>query len=538
MSLLNESLLDVRTKNASNLSDEQFAQILSYDPVLNGIDVKDIDVLTNSKENSSRWLIKQYNSGDLFNYQPEEIQNLLVNFSKLKNRKGILKSNDINSYHNINELAQEVATGLNNLTDKQKAKDLNKQAHKEKKELEKTAREVGKEYFNNSVKLLFDGDDWEVWTPLTFEGSKLLRRGAVWCTGGDDRTHYDRYTREGMLYVIINKENMKKKYQLFVPYIDYDARHGREFRDENNDEVSFRKFCNENPELLDFFLTQDIVLNSYPNLDDPDVDDEWSEDKEMEVEDEYHLRYIEDTYEIGFGYYLPWMTQECKYISSDDVEEIIKSGFFESGNFSGWDSDSYYINTYRTIDFVEYIQWDDTALNDLKDEYVDETGNNVELKEFLYTLFQTKGKPFDENINKWLDSKCNSNDWTKDVYNNISKWCFNDDMVDSIVSKLQMFGFDAEQASKAYNPKEENCLFYNTWNGDFLIRMDDCHSVEQFYNEFTDNGRKTYSEVCDKIVGQGLKLVNIEEDYTTNFGYYEEMEQHIEDAKDIYHLFH
>ena len=46
MSLLNESLLDVRTKNANNLSDEQFAQILSYDPVLNGIDVKDIPGIT------------------------------------------------------------------------------------------------------------------------------------------------------------------------------------------------------------------------------------------------------------------------------------------------------------------------------------------------------------------------------------------------------------------------------------------------------------------------------------------------------------
>ena len=538
MVILNETLLDVRTKNAINMDDDTFAKVISYDPILAGIDVKDVEVLQNSKENSSRWLIKQYNSGDLFNYQPDKIKNLLINFSKLKNRQGILKSNDINSYPTIDNLAQEVAVGLNNLTDKQKAKDLNKQAHKEKKELEKTKREVGKEYFNNSVKLLFDGDDWEVWTPLTFEGSKLLRRGAAWCTGGDNRTHYDRYTQEGMLFVIINKKDQKEKYQLFVPYIDYDARRSREFRDEYNDEVRFRKFVHEYPELLKYFTNEDIILNSYPNLDDPDVDDEWSEYKENEVVAEYNLAYMEDTYEIGLGYYIPWMTQDCRYISSDDVEEIIKHGYFESSQFTGWDAENYYINTYRTIDFVNYIQWDDTLLNDLKDEYNDETGNNVELKDFLYTLFQTKGKPFDENISKWLDSKCKLNDWTKDVYNQITKYYFNDDMVDNITNKLQMFGFDASQASKSANYKEDTSLYYDKWKGNFLIRMDDCHSTEQFYNEYTDYGRKTYSEVLDEVVGQGLKLVNIEEDYTTNFEYYEESDGHIDDAKEIYNLFH
>lgn len=538
MVILNETLLDVRTKNAINMDDDTFAKVISYDPILAGIDVKDVEVLQNSKENSSRWLIKQYNSGDLFNYQPDKIKNLLINFSKLKNRQGILKSNDINSYPTIDNLAQEVAVGLNNLTDKQKQKDKERQEQKEKKELSRSDRVVGDTYLNGSVQLLFDGDNWEVWTPLTFEGSRVLRRGAVWCTGGEEPTHYNRYTQEGMLFVIINKKDQKEKYQLFVPYIDYDARHSREFRDKYNDEVSFRKFVHEYPELLKYFTNEDIILNSYPNLDDPDVDDEWSDDKEYEVSDEYHLAYMEDTYEIGLGYYIPWMTQDCNYISSDDVEEIIKRGYFESGQFSGWNAENYYINTYRTIDFVNYIQWDDTLLNDLKDEYNDETGNNVELKDFLYTLFQTKGKPFDENISKWLDSKCNLNDWTKDVYNQITKWYFNDDMVDNITNKLQMFGFDASQASKSANYKEDTSLYYNKNTGDFLIRIDDCHSVEQFYNEYTDNGRKTYGNVLDEVVGQGLKLVNIEEDYTTDFGYYEESDGHIDDAKEIYNLFH
>ena len=51
--LLNESLLDVRQKNASNLSDEEFKYLISFDPVLNNIQNLSNEVMASSPLNNN-----------------------------------------------------------------------------------------------------------------------------------------------------------------------------------------------------------------------------------------------------------------------------------------------------------------------------------------------------------------------------------------------------------------------------------------------------------------------------------------------------
>ena len=209
-SILNESLLDVRQKNASNLSDEEFKYLISFDPVLGNIQNLSNDVLASTPENYSRWLLKMNKIGELKNISPEKMQQYLKAFTQAKNRKNLLPSNDINSYKTIDELKNALSTAKDNLTANQK----NKDAKRNQKELQ-GEKKPGM-YMDGAVELLFNGDNWEVWTPHTYEGSKALRRGASWCTGGDNCLYYDNYTADGTLYVIINKDNQKEKLQLLV----------------------------------------------------------------------------------------------------------------------------------------------------------------------------------------------------------------------------------------------------------------------------------------------------------------------------------
>ena len=240
---------------------------------INNIQNLSNEVMASTPENYIRWLLKMNKLGELKNISPEKMQQYLKAFTQAKNRKNLLPNNDINSYKSIEDLKNALEDAKNNLTANQK----NKDAKRNQKELQ-GEKKPGL-YMNGAVELLFNGDEWEVWTPHTYEGSKALRRGASWCTGGDNCYYYDAYTADGQLYVIINKENQKVKLQLFVPN-DSDSNRPREFRDAENDSVKFREFVHDNPELLDFFLTQENVTNSYESLEDDSIDDEWDDDKE------------------------------------------------------------------------------------------------------------------------------------------------------------------------------------------------------------------------------------------------------------------
>ena len=281
---LDESLLDVRQKNAKNLSDEEFKQLMNYDPIISQIPSLDDSTMASTNESYSRWLLKMFKNGSLQNAEPEVVRKLLQDFEIAKKRRNLLPNNDINFYKSLNDLQSALNNISQNLTINQKNKDARKAQSVIKKELKPGM------YLNGGAELLYLNDNWEVWTPHTYEGSKALRHGAVWCTGGDTPSFYNSYTEEGQLFIIINRHDKNEKYQLFVPFEDYDNRHEREFRDKTNDSLSFREFVHNN-DLVDFFMTQDNVTNSYENLDDPNIDDEWNEEKEDEIMNTYNLKY-------------------------------------------------------------------------------------------------------------------------------------------------------------------------------------------------------------------------------------------------------
>ena len=519
-----ESLYDVKQINAKNVNDETWKHLISLDPTLNIENPLDDEQLKKSPEGMMRWILKRYNT--FTSTSPENIKNVFKQFNQLKNKKGLLKSNDINQYKSFDELASAV----NEVLPKMSINQQNKQAKKNAKEI--SSEKVLGLYMNGAVELLFNGDEWEVWTPHTFEGSKALRKGAVWCTGGDTPTHYDSYTNEGTLYVIIRKADATEKYQLFVSDDPQIASHGREFRDKDNESMRFRDLCNEYPELLDFFMTQENVLKSYPNLDDPDEDDEFDEDREYEIMDEYHLLY-NDMGELCIGYNIHWMTENCKYITDDNVYDILKYGYMES-SLDGYDVREYYENTIKNKYFVKDISWSDTELNDLYEKYEEDSKNPVSFETFLFTLFQTEDEEHNKEVEDWLTEHYDDENegWKDEIYDKITKYPFDDLIAGNVIDSLRGYGFDPQEAAR--NP--DDGMFLTNY-GDFMVKLDDCHSVEEFYRRYTHNGEKPFSDVVDEVTGGEIDLSDCEPSYCDDYYSYEGNDVHQEDASEIYKLF-
>lgn len=512
--LLIETLLDVRNKNASDLSDEEFLNLIKHDPKLTDIEVINDETLSSKPESYSRWLLKMNKKGELNQISHSHMQQLLKSFDQAKNRRNLLPNNDINSYKSVSELESAVETAKGSMTANQK----NKDAKRNQKAL------VGEKkpgmYMNGAVELLFNGNEWEVWTPHTYEGSKALRRGAVWCTGGDTDYHYKNYTEDGKLFVIINKEHNDEKYQLFVP--EYSGSIKREFRDKNNDQpMTFREFVHENKELLDFFMTQEIVTDNYENLDDPSINDEWTEDKEYEVMNEYNLGYDDYTGEICMYIDYYELLNTSYYTSSDMYKEFATNGYLD------YYSEDYANDVINEDIFADSINWHETQLKVLHTAYQAKTKKKVDFNTFLYTLFGTDGGSMgDDDVHNWL-VEMGGDDYRYNVRKKISKYAIQTNVEDFIYTALRNLGINFD--SRSYNSHD--------YMDSFPYIFDNCHSVQQFYEDIADNGEKSGADIMTEYniyIEEGEGEINPK---TESFDRYEGDELHEDDAKEIFDIF-
>lgn len=513
LNIINESLLDIKEKNAKNISNEDFSYIVSFDPKLYSIaDNLTPENMANANESYVRYLIKMFKKGQLNNQNKEKVQNLLNMFDYAKKRRNVLPNNDINSYNSFEDIESALSNISNNLTANQK----NKDAKKNQKELQGD-KKPGL-YMNGAVELLFNGDDWEIWTPRTFEGSKALRRGASWCTGGDNDYYYNRYISNGTLYVIMNKKNNNEKYQLFAPFPSSDF--SREYRDSANNELSFRNFVHSNKELLDFFLTIDDVNEAYPNLDDDNIDDEWSEEKDQEIMDEYDLMWTNDG-PLGINLYMPKVCIRCKYTDAEDYIQIIKDGYLDYPN--SHDINEFYEECIQDESFA-VLEWNDTYVGTLYKMYIKETGNNDTFLEFLYALFNTNDRGWNDyaNISDWLDDnrQDKSTSYSKQIRNIINTSIFDYALADDIFDNLSRLGIDTSNIGR---------------NEDYIIYpLNDIYSVQDFYETYIRTNKfNTFDEMYSYFDLYARERVSSDDvDYSAY-----EAEYINEDAEKIFDLF-
>ena len=89
---------------------------------------------------------------------------------------------------------------------------------------------------------------YDIYIPLTYEGSIRLGKGTQWCTATEETDeHYKIYTKDGTLYVLINKKNPKIKYQFH--------NEAKELANNNDYSLSPFTFAKLDKGLIDFFQT-------------------------------------------------------------------------------------------------------------------------------------------------------------------------------------------------------------------------------------------------------------------------------------------
>ena len=500
--LLDESLLDVRQKNASNLSDEEFKQIMSYDPIISQIDNLDDVTMASTNESFSRWLLKMFKNGSLQNAEPEQVRKLLQDFERAKKRRNLLPNNDINAYKKIDDLKNALDNTYRNLTINQKNKDARKAQSIFNQKLKPGM------YLNGGAELLYTNDNWEVWTPHTYEGSKALRHGAVWCTGGDTPSFYNSYTEDGQLYIIINKNDKDEKYQLFVPFAGQYTSREREFRDKDNESLKFREFVHDN-DLVDFFITQDNVTNSYENLDDPNIDDEWDDEREGEIAYQYDLGYDDYTGEVCMYISYSDLVRSTNYTSDDDYQDYASHGYLEDG-IQG-DYDRYISDVIGEDEFISAVDWESTDLMELYKFFKKDSGlTEYTFEDFIGTLFEGASHYNGDHYMKqeifdWFNNR--EYGWEQKVRDSISQSYLDEPYALFISNALRENGWNPPRPnynSYSYNRDNRYENYLESFSNSFKYVIDDCHSIQQFWEDYADRGNKDPRDVIDDL-GIGIR---------------------------------
>ena len=227
---INESVLEEdiegMKKYYKNIPDDKFQELIELDPTYkNG---------SNNAGTYGKWILGLANKN---NGEIENVGHITDAIKRFDQNKKQLKNKDIMQFKSVKEVDDYLNNedNYNELTDRQKLRQTQKNVRNT--DIDKDATKV----FENSM--------WEVWVPNTYEASCKLGQGTEWCTATTStRDYFDSYTRDGKLYININKQNGEKLQFHFE---------SESFMDENDEEV----------DVEDFFLTNRDLAKFYSNID-------------------------------------------------------------------------------------------------------------------------------------------------------------------------------------------------------------------------------------------------------------------------------
>lgn len=208
----------------------------------------------------AQWLLKIYEMGNLLLEDLYKATEYLTIYHKIKNKLDP-------KYKNIHQSIKKQVQYVDSFDGKIKYKYEKIPVFKNLQDLFKIIKPYKEEDADLSKNeklrkdnLVYEDEKWEAYIPKTYEASCQLGSGTEWCTAtGKTREHYDFYSEEGQLYILINKNNRKKKYQFhFEKY---------QFMDQNDSPINIEKFFIKNSKILfNFFAKKEN------NLDDQLID--------------------------------------------------------------------------------------------------------------------------------------------------------------------------------------------------------------------------------------------------------------------------
>ena len=184
--------------NLQNWDKQKLLKFLAKDPTWN-----------DNKEHGqySKWILDKLNRNVLDNSHLGHLHDTLKRF---EDNKKYLKNKDINKFKSL----QEIDTYLND------DNSYNELSHSQI--VRQHRRDKQKADLDNEAKLIYEDSNWEIWIPKTYAASCKLGRGSRWCTASTETSSYfDRYSKDGNLYIILNKYNGKEKYQFHTESDNY-----------------------------------------------------------------------------------------------------------------------------------------------------------------------------------------------------------------------------------------------------------------------------------------------------------------------------
>ena len=120
----------------------------------------------------------------------------------------------------------------------------------------KTLSEILKVLSENEYKILHNGEEWYVFQPLTEKAACYLGVNTEWCTtwgpyslnkkNKDRGNLYQRYAKDGPLYIMIEKSNPDYKFQFHFE--------SKQFMDKDDKRINTSEFLTNKTELLNFFF--------------------------------------------------------------------------------------------------------------------------------------------------------------------------------------------------------------------------------------------------------------------------------------------
>lgn len=174
------SLEDVYSKWYSDIDKDVFSQIVSADPTSGA----------NKVGKYSKWLLSLYKNRNLKLEDLYKATEYLNYFIKFNNK---IDDRDINHYKSLPELYNVVKGFMEN---PEQASSNNEEVRQIK---------------NKEAKKVYEDGEWIVIVPLTHRAACFYGKGTQWCTASRDNDHYfNHYTKQGPLYININKQSGEK----------------------------------------------------------------------------------------------------------------------------------------------------------------------------------------------------------------------------------------------------------------------------------------------------------------------------------------
>lgn len=184
-----------------------------------------------------KWILAMAKKG-FIEPEDETINELLFDFNK---NKKWFTNKDIFQFKSPRDLRDAVMNvEVGELTATQKRK----QAQKARHNVDLTV----------DADLVYEDSDWTVQIPKTYAASCKLGLNTEWCTATTERsTYYEYYSKQGPLYIIINKKDPLDKYQFHFESSSYMNAQDRS--------IELMDFLEENLGLKSFFTPK--ILDKY-----------------------------------------------------------------------------------------------------------------------------------------------------------------------------------------------------------------------------------------------------------------------------------